>query len=160
MITRPAILLSLLLSLCAQGQGASVLDYELRSLDALQSQQLAGYAGKPVVMLFFQPDCSWCLRQVRTLNELSGQCPGQFQALAIGVNGDRRQLKAELRRLRPDFPAFQASPALLEDIGGVPATPFSLLGDDQGSVQGWLRGYIPADKLVASLSLEGCTSPL
>lgn len=81
------------------------------------------------------------------LNRLLAQCPGQFQPLAVGTNGSRRALMAEYRRLRPNFPAFQISSALLEKVGSIPATPFTLLIDHHGAPAGWLRGFMPREKL-------------
>lgn len=133
----------------------SLLDYELKRLDAPEVEPLRQFQGKPVLMMFFEPDCSWCFRQVRTLNALAERCPNGFQALAVGVNGNRSHLKKELRRLRPDFPAFEASPALLAALGGVPATPFTLLGDANGSYLNWTRGYLPEQDLEQFLAAQG-----
>lgn len=140
---------------CSASSTSSLFGYQLRSLEAPVTDSLDAYRGKPVIMLFFQPECSWCLKQVRAVNRLPADCRASFNALAIGVNGDRKALKQELRRLRPDFPAYQANPALLDAIGGVPATPFALLGDANGEFHNWMRGYIPQSRLVDSLAELG-----
>lgn len=127
----------------------SLLDFELRSLEQPEVHALQRYEGKPVLMMFFEPDCTWCYRQVRAINDIGRQCGDTFSAIAIGVNGNRQALQKELRRLRPDFPAYQASPELLESLGGIDATPLSLLGNADGDFANWARGYMPSDKLVS-----------
>ena len=133
----------------------SLLDYALKRLDAPEVESLRQFEGKPVLMMFFEPECSWCFRQVRTLNAMGQRCTSGFQALAVGVNGNRSDLKKELRRLRPDFPAFEASPALLEALDGVPATPFTLIGDAKGDYLNWTRGYLPEADLEIFLAGQG-----
>ena len=68
-------------------------------------------------------------------------------AIAIGVNGNRSQLQEEVRRVRPEFPAYEASPDLIRSMGGVPATPFTLLGDANGEFVNWTRGYVKPSEL-------------
>ena len=139
----------------ANGQTASLLDFELRSLQEPDVHSLIRYQGKPVLMLFFQPDCGWCFRQVRVINELAEQCDDGFEAVAVGVRGSRGELRKELRRIRQDFPAYQASPRLLEALGGVETTPLMLVGDDEGDLVTWMRGYIATDRLHTVLDEAG-----
>ncbi len=138
----------------ARADAPSLLDFDLRSLSEPETHSLKRYAGKPVLMLFFQPDCTWCLRQVKTINELGRQCDA-FSAMAIGVLGTRSELRTELRRLRPAFPAYQASPRLLESLGEVETTPLMLFGDADGRFVTWWRGYAPEDKLVEFMGSAG-----
>ncbi|MDP6374391.1 MAG: redoxin domain-containing protein [Pseudomonadales bacterium] len=126
----------------SDSNNVSLLDYELKSLSAPERHTLSRYNGKPVLMVFFEPGCSWCFRQVRAINRLHQRCEGHFEALAVGVNGTRASLMKEINTLRPRFPAYQASPELLRSIGGIPATPFTLLGDTGGDFVGWMRGYV------------------
>ena len=129
-----------------------LLDFELRSLEQPEVHELQRYEGKPVLMVFFEPNCSWCYRQVKAINEVGEQCSDEFAAIAIGVNGNRQSLQKELRRLRPEFPAYQASPRLLESLGGIDATPLSLLSNADGEFANWSRGYLPADKLLSFMT--------
>lgn len=146
------VLVSLTMSVVA---APSLLEYELKSLQAPELHKLERYAGKPLLLVFFKPECSWCFRQVRAINQLQETCRHQFQALAVGVEGNRTWLKETLRRMRPEFPAYEASPRLLKDLGGVPATPFSLLGDAGGEYRNYLRGYIPPERLAGILETAG-----
>ncbi len=141
----------LLLLLCTTSawadQGNSLLDFELRSLQQPGRHALPQYENAPILMMFFEPGCQWCFRQVKVLNKLHVECDGAIAPLAVGVNGSRRELLAEIHKSRPEFPAYEASGRLLNAIGGVPATPFTLVADAQGQPLGWLRGYMPEEEL-------------
>ena len=146
----------------AYGSGTSLLSFELKSLGEPERHSLDRYRGQPVLMVFFEPDCNWCLRQIRAINELRASCPGSVAAIAVGVNGNRSQLQKTLRRMRPEFPAYEASPELVESLGGVPATPFTLLGDTNGEFVNWTRGFIKTDELrafVAEHNQRFCVDP-
>jgi len=125
----------------------SLLAYELKSLQEPEIHSLARYDGQPIVMVFFQPDCNWCAKQVDAINDLNEKCGREFGVIAVGVGGTRTELRKELRRLRPDFPAYQASPRLIAEMGGVIATPITLLGDARGAFRNWTRGFVPAEDL-------------
>ncbi len=132
-------------------QSVDLLKYTLQSLDEVATEHdLDQYTGKPTILIFFEPECSWCLRQTRVLNELVASCEN-FQAIAIGVNGTRRALQNTLRRLRAEFPAYQISRTLQEDIGEVEATPLMLLADDTGAFVTHMRGYQRTEVLVPAL---------
>ncbi len=137
------------------GERSSLLDFELRSLDAPESHGLHRHGGKPVVLLFFEPDCNWCLRQFLAVNDLAKRCGDSFRPLAIGVNGDRGRLRRELRRVQPRFPAYQASPELIAALGGIPATPVLLVGDAEGRLLNRLRGYVAPERLADELRSAG-----
>lgn len=158
----PSLILLLMLGAAqirADSVAPSLLDYELRSLAAPDVHSLLRYRGKPVLMVFFEPECTWCFRQVRAINALGKGCAGTFTALAVGVNGSRESLRKELRRLKPDFPAYQASAELMASLGGVPATPLTLLGDTRGGYLSWLSGYAPEDRLADFMRTGGASCP-
>jgi len=156
-MVRPAFTALLWAALFAGGSALaaeppSLLEFELKSLGAPERHDLQRFHGQQMVMMFFQPECNWCYRQVQALNDLQSSC-STTRFVAVGVNGDRQRLRKEVRRLRPEFPAYQASPELLHSLGGLPATPFMLLGDADGQFVDWMRGYIPAERLSSRL---GC----
>jgi hypothetical protein len=128
----------------------SLHDVELRRLDGTGRQALAQVADGPLLLMLFEPACGWCLRQSRAINTLLGECP-QLAAVAVGVDGSRRDLRDSVRRYRADFPAFEASAELLGALGDIEGTPFTLIADAGGLPLGWLRGYVPAPRLRASL---------
>ena len=139
----------------ADSTAPSLLEFELRSLAEPEVHSLERYRGKPVVMVFFQPECTWCLKQVRAINALREQC--EIEAIAVGVNGNRVALRKELHRLRPTFPAYQASPRLIDELGGDIATPMTLLGDANGGFVSWSRGFLPDQQLLELMRSSGQT---
>ena len=157
-MTRALLLVLCLLAFAGDGfvhaaePSPSLLEFELRSLDEPEVHSLTRFAGKPLLMLFFEPDCNWCLRQVRAVNKLSTTCDGDFAAIAVGTGGSRAELKRELRRSRPAFPAYQVSPRLFDALGGIEATPLILVGGADGAFVTHVRGYTPAESLLETLN--------
>ncbi len=139
----------------AGDKAPSLLEFELRSLADPETHSLSRYAGKPVVLLLFQPDCNWCLRQARVAGELTQSCTAGFETVLIGFRGNRSQLRKELRRLDQSFPAYQASPELLDAVGNPQTTPVMLLGDEDGRFVSWIRGFLPADEFLEHLRAAG-----
>jgi thiol-disulfide isomerase/thioredoxin len=125
-----------------------ILDYRLRDLATTGEIELSAFRGTVNVLMFFEPECPYCFRQARVLNELREQC-GDVQPIAIGVNGDRSALQNEMRRMRADFPTLQIDARLQEDIGEVVATPLLLLSDRSGMLVTWLRGLQQVETLRA-----------
>lgn len=133
-----------------------LLDFSLRSLkQSGGTQRLDVYKGKPVLMIFFEPNCSWCFKQVKVVNRLQQQCESSFQPLAVGVHGNRQQLKQESRRLKAAFPTLQASAEMLRRIGKVKATPLLVLSDKDGNYDAHFRGYQHVDQLRGILASKG-----
>lgn len=144
---------NLILALCtfslisASAKAASLLDFNLPSLQSSQQVSLEKYRGQLVLLSFFEPDCSWCYRQMKAFNRIEQACPEHIQPLAVGINGKPRELRRELRRAKVKFPAFSGTSELLAAVGKVPATPWTLVADGNGTVISTLRGYIPLEKL-------------
>lgn len=124
-----------------------ILSFEHENLRNGQVEALEQLRGKTSFLLFFQPDCKWCLKQSRVLDRLLKTCPGRLNAAALGVHGSRHALKKELRRLRPGFPAYKTGVTMISELQGVPATPVMLLADERGTFTQSFRGYLPADEL-------------
>ena len=130
----------------------SLLNYALKNLNTGRLEPLQEFSGKPVIISFFEPECSWCFKQLKDLEKLSHRCDQAIQPLAIGVNGATPELKQLFARTRVSFPAFVASKRLQADIGGIPATPISVFIGAQGQLLGATRGYKPLPELYELLS--------
>lgn len=144
-----ALLLPLLLPLPAS---ATLADLSLERLDRRGEFALAGRPQQVLMLTFFEPQCSWCQRQLRALGELAQSCDPQLQPVAVGINGREGALRRELRRARVRYPAVRASRELLRRVGDVPATPWTLLMDGSGTVLATLRGYVSAGRLAAAFA--------
>lgn len=146
------ILTTILWTLPAIASASDILGYEHENLSNGQLEALDALRGKSSFLLFFQPDCKWCLKQSKTLDKMLATCPRQVNAAALGVHATRHELKKELRRLRPDYPAYKTGDRMLEELQGVPATPIMLLADEHGKFVQSFRGYVPADQLAQILA--------
>jgi thioredoxin-related protein len=120
----------------------------LLSIEDGRSQRIDSLAKGPLLMSFFEPDCTWCARQIRDLEAAKTQCAKPLPFALVGVHGDRMELRLMLRRAKAGhLPAHVASPALLEALDGIPATPHAVILDAQGHPLVRMRGYIPLAKL-------------
>lgn len=152
-ITRLAIvLLALAYTLPAAASSPDLLGFQHENLRSGQTEALDELRGEASFLLFFQPNCKWCLKQSKILDKLLARCPGQLNAAALGVHANRHELKKELRRLRPDYPAYRTGAGLLNALQGVPATPVMLLADEEGRFAQSFRGYVPEEELAGILS--------
>ena len=154
---------ALLLTLASVPALAAVdmLSYLLRDLRTTDDIDLESYRGKISLLMFFEPDCEYCLREARVLNTLLADCPG-LQPVAIGINGSRSALQQHMRRMRADFPVLQINEQFQDDIGEVIGTPLLLLSDHDGALVTWLRGYQSESvlrELIARIDPETCTTP-
>ncbi len=137
----------------------SPLDFRLEALRSGATETLDRLTGKPTFLVFFEPRCRWCAKQIEALQALREGCSKRFRAVAIGVHGDRAGYRRFLRRAEVELPAYRASPQLVAAIGGVPATPYSLFLEADGTPSHRLRGAIPAPKLRQWLADEGVACP-
>ena len=136
----------------AAAESPDLLRFEHENLRTGETEALDDLRGQASLLLFFQPDCAWCLRQTRVIDKMLETCPHALNAAALGVHGERHQLKAELRRLRPGFPAYKTGRKMIAELQGVPATPVMLLADSSGRFSQFFSGYIPRDRLESILA--------
>src|SRR5210317_819288 len=69
-----------------------LMHYAVADLQTGESTSLEQFRGKPTILLIFEPGCRYCARQARILNGMLDNC-SDFQAVAIGLNGSRRNLR-------------------------------------------------------------------
>lgn len=143
----------LIILLCAAPLSAAQLtvDYQFKDLRGQTTSNLAHLHGKPVAMMFFEPECPWCIKQARVLKKLHQECEQQVHPVALGVNGDNVRLKRALFRLNFPFEAYRPPSNLVQEMGGIPATPILLLLDEHGVLIKGYRGYTAMDELKAQL---------
>lgn len=152
-----SILLSLSLGFSPQAF-AFLQQLALPNLTGEGQTQLADFQGRLVLMSFFEPECSWCYRQMKVFNRIQSECAQQLQPLSVGVNGDSHRLRKELRRAKVRYPAVQATAQLMRLVGTVPATPWTLVFGPQGELLGKMQGYIRFEQMEELLP-EFCSHP-
>lgn len=149
-----ALLVFALFSICSSVLAVDLLDYQLKDLNGLETHDLGQYRGNTVLMIFFQPDCTFCVKQSKVINEIQAEC-SDFQAIGVGVNGSRSDLQLELREMRADYPGYEISPSLQAEVGKVVGTPLMLIGNKQGQFTQHLQGYQKIDALIPILGEAG-----
>ncbi|WP_196138630.1 redoxin domain-containing protein [Aliikangiella sp. G2MR2-5] len=118
---------------------------KLHSLQSEDVVDLEGYIGKPLLLSFYEDKCRWCLRQIKAYNRLNEKSRMQF--VMAGIGDSNRLLRLWAKRARPEIPILKASQKLLELIGDVPATPYTLIFDSRGRFVTKVTGYMDEDKL-------------
>lgn len=126
-------------------------DYQFQALRSPLSTNLSHLEGRPVALMFFEPECPWCIKQASVLRQLHQHCSQSIQPVALGVNGNNLALKRALFRLNFPFEAYRAPPTLLKDMGGIPATPILLLLNAKGELVKGYRGYTDEEELKSQL---------
>lgn len=144
----PSLLGASLLALPVQA-----LPFTLKSLKPEQTQVSKDTNDLVTVAMIYQPDCSWCKKQGKTLAKAFEQCQGNLNLALVGAQGNARQLKKELKHYHKGLPAFKADRRFLRTIGGYQASPTTLIFDEQGELVVKKRGFIDEDKLANVLSI-------
>ncbi|MCL1090052.1 conjugal transfer protein TraF [Shewanella profunda] len=143
----------LVLLCCAAPLQAAQLtrDYQFQELRGQKLTNLSHLEGQATAIMFFEPECPWCIKQAGVLKKLHQDCGQPIHPVALGVNGDNLALKRALFRLNFPFEAYRAPPELLKEMGGIPATPILLLLNAKGELVKGYRGYTSEDELKAQL---------
>ncbi|MEZ9142039.1 MULTISPECIES: TlpA family protein disulfide reductase [unclassified Shewanella] len=118
----------------------SVAQIQLKDLRTSQSS-VSYHAEKPTVLMYFQPDCSWCKKQGKIITELLGECGNSVHFTLVGDKGSKSQLKRELRHFSADTPSKQSNKMFVRKSGGVKGFPTTLVLDTQGHVLAKRRGF-------------------
>ena len=130
----------------------------LKSLQKPETISFAQYKNKKIIISFFEPECSWCYRQILLLNKAQEQCGNNIQVILIGIHGTRQELQRDLRRIKSDLPAYEANQALLNITGDVSTTPITFLINTQGDITHKLRGYTSNNSAINDTALNNLCS--
>ncbi|MEC4726130.1 thioredoxin family protein [Shewanella sp. D64] len=131
--------------------GPQLLAYQHENLTSHKVENLQKLKGKPTLMMFFEPQCSWCFKQGKAFNRLLQQCPTAVNIVALGSHGDKVTLRRELWRMKLNFPGYLVGKTMMGELGALPATPMTLITDENGNLSGYLRGYIKLEQLLPLL---------
>lgn len=81
---------------------------------------------------FFEPDCSWCLKQMQALDELQKN-KMQYKVVAVGIQGSRFELKQWAARANTNLPIARITPQIGRQTGSPRVTPTTLVFDTKGN---------------------------
>ncbi len=126
------------------------LDFQHHNLSHNRTESLRHLQGQLSFILLFEPECSWCIHQAHALLELQQQLPATtpIAIAAIGVHGDKQQLKKTWRKMAMADNGYQIGSALQQQLGTLPATPITLILNRQGNLIQHTRGYVPMPQLL------------
>ena len=124
----------------------------LRQLHSNHAEQLN--TGKPYLLTFYAPDCRFCERQLQHMQQLTTRCPDAKMAV-LGINGNRRELRAILQQHNITLPAYLPDNRLLRQLGGIDATPYTVVLDEQLKSIGSIQGYLDDSQLLSILQELG-----
>jgi thioredoxin-related protein len=144
------VFLLILISLGVTSQAASSIDeIQLPRLRDKTTIKIADFHGKIVLLSFFEPDCLWCYRQIKVLNQIQSECDEILQPLSVGIHGTDQKLISELRRAKAQYPAVRGTPALIQLTGEINATPWTLIIGATGQILATWHGYMKFEQIQA-----------
>ena len=123
-----------------------LLNAPLRDIRSGNISSLATDRHRNILIMIFEPECPWCLRQTATLNQLVHEC-SDVQVIGVGIHAERDQLGQEVRKLRMTFPAYVAGKDFLRATGKIPGTPYLVAIDRYNQTESVLRGYHSIDDI-------------
>ena len=109
--------------------------------------------GLPTITMLFQPKCSWCKKQGKTLAEAFKQCKSSINIRLVGVKGNIRELRKEFKHYHQSIPAYVADHKFLRAIGGYEASPTTLIYNEENQLITKKRGFIPHNNLSEALTI-------
>ncbi len=124
---------------------STVFSYPVIDLNTAETLQLVSEDQLSVV-IFFEPNCSWCFKQTKIFNQYIKQCNTSANFIGLGVNAKRTALKKAAWKMKADFPVYMASDELLSATGKIASTPLTLILDAKGRVVSHVKGYVNFEK--------------
>ncbi len=132
-------LLCMLIALLARGVSA----YDLKSLvfDGVYKNQkpihLSEYVGKqPIILVFFYPQCPPCEREVKIINKLYEKYHSKALIIGVSLSRDKYDIQDFIDDNNVKYPIYMIkSKNQLKAVGGILATPTTLLVDAKGRVR-------------------------
>ena len=118
--------------------------------------------GTIVALILIEPECSWCLQQLRALERRRVDALGRVRlaldepvsaagprihAAAVEIRGALGELRRAVARRGWTGPAFVAEPALEVMLGGIPATPYWLLIPGDLDDFAMIRGCLDTEQI-------------
>jgi len=140
-----------LLVLAHTSTGSELYNLSLTGLNTETSLKMQAYEGQVLLLSFFEPECRWCYRQMKVFNRLHADCQA-VTPVAVGIHGDTRSLRQELRRAQVEYPAVRANRSLISIVGEVPSTPWTVIVSSSGEIISTIQGYYPLEKWQSAFS--------
>jgi len=127
----------------------AMLDFTLPQLDSKLPFALSTLRGRTVFISFFEPDCTWCLKQMRALHALVATDPAGYAAVAVGVGGPNSVLRQWALKVNTNLPLLRGTAEFQAAVGGITVTPYNLVFDTNGRYLTRGTGYLTVPQLRA-----------
>ncbi len=90
---------------------------------------------KPVVLIFFYPDCPPCEKESKIINRLYSIYKGKINIVGISLSRDRYDIHDFIEDLKIKYPIWRIhSKSQLKSVGGILATPTVVILDKSGKI--------------------------
>ncbi len=134
------LIISLVFTLHLCAEDFYMLNYTLADMRTNEGIDLNRFKGKELFLTFYKNDCSWCEKQLGSFDELIASEHGsEIAVVAVAIGDDKYRLIEMAKDLK--YPVLSASKKLLDDIGGVRVTPYTLIADKYGNFKTKIVGY-------------------
>ncbi|MBQ4813932.1 hypothetical protein J8M20_21380 [Pseudoalteromonas luteoviolacea] len=114
---------------------------------------LAYYQGQVLALMLIQPNCSWCKKQHKLLQQMydaqSQDCQ-KFSVLMMATGAQKRQLKRLKAQYQSQF-AMVSLPNSLANLLESKSTPQLFILDSQGNLVTYHIGFMPEISLRAHM---------
>ncbi len=94
------------------------------------------YLGKkPVLLVFFYPDCPPCEHEAEVINKLYNEYGNKISIVGISLSRDRYDIGDFVKDLKIKYPVWRIhSKSQLKYVGGILATPTVVILDKNGNI--------------------------
>ena len=90
---------------------------------------------KPVLLIFFYPDCPPCEKEASIINKLYSEYKCKVNIVGISLSRDRYDIGDFIRDLKIEYPIWRIhSKDQLKYVGGILATPTIVILDKNGDI--------------------------
>jgi len=127
---------------------------ELTPLTPQAPDSLAYYQGQVLALMLIQPNCSWCKKQHKLLQQMynaQSQYCQKFSVLMMATGAQKRQLKRLKAQYQSQF-AIATLPNSLANLLEHKSTPQLFILDSQGNLVTYHVGFMPEIALRAHMT--------
>ncbi len=109
------------------------LKYPFSNKNSLNLNKFIGK--KPVLVVFFYPECTPCEKSSKTINALYRRYKNNINIIGISLSKDRYDLEDFVSDLHVRYPVYRIEDKdQLKCVGGIFATPTTIIIDKNGKV--------------------------
>ncbi len=104
--------------------------------DNSTTTNVSHYLGKkPVLLVFFYPDCPPCEHEAKNINKLYNEYRYKINIIGISLSRDRYDIGDFIKDLKIKYPIWRIhSKDQLKYVGGILATPTVVILDKNGNI--------------------------